>query len=202
MRSVWFFILLTLTYPVMASDYDDLVNDLSQFNSLSANFSQSVSYENGQEGPSAYGQMKLLRPQSFYWHIQSPSEQLIVTDGHYLWIYDPDLEQVVRRKQSKNDSVPALLLSGHIESIKHRLTVKKLSQAPVRKYHILMTEKDGQTKSIEMSFRQGRIESMLIHDDLGQKNLFLFKSVAINNTIAKRWFDFTPPKGVDVMIED
>ena len=57
-----------LASACFASDYEDLITDLARFDALSANFTQTVTYDNGQSGPSASGEMKLQRPKMFYWH--------------------------------------------------------------------------------------------------------------------------------------
>ncbi len=203
LAKISFIVLMVGSSLAYAGDYEDLVDDLSHFNALSAKFVQTVTYDNGKEGPSSQGEMKLQRPRSFYWHIMSPSEQIVVADGRYLWVYDPDLEQVVRRRQDQQDTIPALLLSGHIHDIKEAMQVKKTQNlSGGNAYAIRIEKKDGQSQIIHMTFRQKRINTMTIENELGQSNRFTFSHVSTYSQLPRSLFDFKPPKGVDVMIED
>lgn len=92
---------------------------LSNTKSMTANFTQTTKGANGgKSGLSAKngtfsGNVSLQRPNNFRWNITSPSEQLIVTDGSALWVYDKDLEQVTRQSTDQQvGNTPALLLSG------------------------------------------------------------------------------------------
>ena len=52
----------------------------------------------------------------FRWNVDKPYKQLLVGDGDRVWIYDPDLNQVISRKSDKAlGSTPAALLSGRDE---------------------------------------------------------------------------------------
>ena len=46
------------------------------------------------------GTFAFARPGKFRWSYDKPYEQLLVGDGDKLWIYDPDLNQVVGRGSS------------------------------------------------------------------------------------------------------
>ncbi len=64
------------------------------------------------------GEMALERPGKFLWQINKPDQQLLVSDGKQLWIYDKDLEQVIIQPVNQRlDETPALLLAGEVESI-------------------------------------------------------------------------------------
>lgn len=42
--------------------------------------------------------MSVKRPGLFYWHTDAPQEQLMVSDGQKVSLWDPDLEQVTIKK--------------------------------------------------------------------------------------------------------
>ena len=57
--------------------------------------------------------MVLARPDRFRWRYSEPYEQVIVSDGKAVWIYDADLKQVtVRPMGQAMAGSPALLLSS------------------------------------------------------------------------------------------
>ena len=45
------------------------------------------------------GEFYLNRPGKFRWDYRAPYEQIIVSDGQRIWIYDVDLQQVTVQKQ-------------------------------------------------------------------------------------------------------
>lgn len=86
----------------------NLVKQLSNIRSLTANFEQTTKITNPKatqkKGLSAQhmnqtfrGVMKVQRPGKFYWETTAPSKQTIATTGKTVWIYDPDLQQAVRQ---------------------------------------------------------------------------------------------------------
>ncbi|PNK61653.1 outer membrane lipoprotein chaperone LolA [Psychrobacter sp. FDAARGOS_221] len=182
-----------------------LNNLLVNTKSMTANFSQSTKGANGgQSGLSAKngsftGSMSLKRPNNFRWSITKPFEQLIVTDGSALWVYDKDLEQVTRQDASKQlGNTPALLLSGDPKKIAQNF---KITQPNASKNYYVLYPKTNDTnfKSLSISFNGGKPVMMVLSDSLGQVTTIRFSNVKLNTSIANSQFKFTPPKGVDVI---
>src|SRR5690606_35806332 len=67
---------------------------LSQTRSLQGDFEQVTRDQDGQIVEENTGTFAIKRPGLLRWHIEEPFEQLLVSDGENLWVYDPDLEQV------------------------------------------------------------------------------------------------------------
>ena len=63
-----------------------------------ASFTQSVTDQNGRLKQQASGEFAISRPGKFRWSVDKPYQQLLVGDGERVWIYDPDLNQVVKRR--------------------------------------------------------------------------------------------------------
>ena len=52
----------------------------------------------------------MAQPARLRWHITAPLEQQIITDGNLLWLFDPDLEQVVIQPFDRDiAATPAIL---------------------------------------------------------------------------------------------
>src|SRR5690606_6172231 len=61
----------------------------------------------------ADGVLMLAKPGRFRWDYRNPSEQLLVSDGRTVWLYDVELEQVTVRAAGQSlSTTPAMLLSG------------------------------------------------------------------------------------------
>lgn len=178
---------------------------LTNTKSMTANFTQTTKGSNGSNsGLSAKngtfsGKVSLKRPNNFRWNITSPFEQLIVTDGSALWVYDKDLEQVTRQNTDQQlGNTPALLLSGDPSKIAKNF---KITQPNAKKnYYVLYPKNSGSNfNSLAISFNGGKPVMMVLNDSLGQVTSIKFSNVKLNTSIANSQFKFTPPKGVDVI---
>lgn len=190
----------------------NLIKQLSSIKSLSANFEQTTQVTGGskvaqKKGLSAQhmnqtfkGVMKVERPGKFYWETMSPSKQTIITTGRTVWIYDPDLQQAVR--QSLDEQVantPALLLSGNTAEITQSYRITQPNAAKTY-YTLYPKQKDGAFQSLTISFgTQNAPNLMVLQDSLGQTTTLKFNNVKVNPTIPASTFNFTPPKGTDII---
>ncbi|TCB62385.1 outer membrane lipoprotein chaperone LolA [Acinetobacter terrae] len=201
--------------PVAASEQqatNNLVKQLSNIRGLSANFEQTTKATAGNKAPQKKGLtgqhmnqtfkgvMKVARPGKFFWETTSPSKQTIVTSGKTVWIYDPDLQQAVR--QSLDDQVantPALLLSGNTSQIMKSYRVTQPDKGKTY-YTLLPKDRDGAFQSLTISFGVNKAPSlMILEDSLGQTTYVRFNNVKLNPSIPASTFNFSPPKGTDII---
>lgn len=201
--------------PVAASEQQataNLVKQLSDIHSLSANFEQTTKASSTKKAPQKKGlagqhmnqtfkgEMQVARPGKFYWETTSPSKQTIVTSGKTVWIYDPDLQQAVR--QNLDDQVantPALLLSGNTNQIMKSYRVTQPNKAKTY-YTLLPKSRDSAFQSLTISFGVNKAPSlMILEDSLGQTTYVRFSNVKVNPAISMATFNFTPPKGTDII---
>lgn len=200
--------------PVAASAQQatsSLVKQLAGLQRLTADFEQSTKTTNNKtvqkKGLTAQhmnqtfkGVMKVARPGKFFWETTTPSKQTIVTSGKTVWIYDPDLQQAVR--QSLDDQVantPALLLSGNTSQIMKSYRVTQPDKGKTY-YTLLPKDRDGAFQSLTISFGVNKAPSlMILEDSLGQTTYVRFNNVKVNPSIPASTFNFTPPKGTDII---
>ena len=81
-----------------AGAIEQLKSFSSTTRSAHGEFSQQLVKRAGQPAAAAKGEFAFSRPGRFRWEIQSPYQQLIVTDGSKLYFYDKDLKQVTVRE--------------------------------------------------------------------------------------------------------
>lgn len=200
--------------PVAASEQQataSLVKQLNHVRSMTANFEQSTKVTNPRatqkKGLTAQhmnqtfkGVMKVARPGKFYWETTAPSKQVIATTGKTVWIYDPDLQQAVR--QSLDEQVantPALLLSGNTSQIMQSYRVTQPNKGKTY-YTLYPKNTDGVFESLTISFGANKAPSlMILQDSLGQTTNIKFSNVKVNSSIPASTFNFTPPKGTDII---
>ncbi|WP_151765477.1 outer membrane lipoprotein chaperone LolA [Acinetobacter soli] len=189
----------------------NLVKQLTGIQSLSANFEQTTKVTNSKapqkKGLTAQhmnqtfkGVMKVARPGKFFWETSTPSKQTIVTTGKTVWIYDPDLQQAIR--QSLDEQVantPALLLSGNTSQIMQSYRVTQPDHSKTY-YTLYPKDSEGAFQSLTISFGANKAPSlMILQDSLGQTTYVRFNNVKLNAAIPASTFNFTPPKGTDII---
>ena len=165
----------------------------------SAEFTQSVTSPDGAKRRTSSGTFEFSRPNRFRFSYTKPFEQLIVADGQRLWIYDPDLNQVVSRKQSTAlAATPAALLAG--TQLERDFN---LSNEPTREglewVRAVPKQTEGGFESLRIGFRNGELAAVEILDNLGQRSLLQFRAVKLNTPLPADRMVFTVPRGADVI---
>lgn len=170
--------------------------------SLEAGFEQSIA-QDGRVIQRTRGRLHILRPGKFRWAYESPFEQLIITDGETLWVYEPDLDQVTR--SALDDSVgntPAILLSTEQPLAELFLIV---DAGPKDGLLWAMLEPRGEQAAfsrIFLGFDARTLAAMEIVDALEQTVQIRFTDLRRNVNLDPALFEFTVPEGVDVVGED
>lgn len=184
-----------------AGGIDRLKEFIAATHSAQANFTQVVLDQNGKRIQSASGIMQFQRPGKFRWTYRKPYEQIIVGDGERFWLYDVDLNQVtVKKLDAALGSSPAALLSGSNE-IERGFTLKESgSQDGLDWLQATAKTQDSSFEKILMAFNaQAELVIMELNDAFGHKTVLRFSAMQRNPRFSAQQFQFTPPKGADVL---
>src|SRR5262245_15434164 len=146
------------------------------------------------------GVLAFSRPGKFRWTYVKPYSQLIVGDGSKVWIYDEDLKQVtVKKLDQALGSTPAALLAGNNEAMRAFVLSDKGAKDGVEWLEALPRERDGNFEKIRMGFGASGLQVMELVDSFGQTTVLTFNSLERNPRLSPGLFQFSPPKGVDVI---
>ncbi|WP_439888564.1 outer membrane lipoprotein chaperone LolA [Pseudomonas sp. MBLB4123] len=175
---------------------------LSQAQTLTARFSQLTLDGSGTQLQETAGQLALKRPGLFRWHTDEPMEQLLVSNGEKVWLYDPDLEQVtIQTLDQRLTHTPALLLSGDVSKISENFEISHKEGGSVVDFTLKPKAKDSLFDSLRLSFRSGVLNDMQLIDSIGQRTNILFLNVQMNESLDDGQFSFDIPEGADVIQE-
>lgn len=196
--------LLLLLTPLAghASGIDALRNFVTSTHSASARFAQMVLDKNMKLLQQASGTMEFSRPGKFRWVYQKPYEQVIVSDGNQLWIYDKDLNQVTARPLDRAlGSSPAALLAGK-DVLEENYTLASIgNQEGLDWVEAVPKTKDTAFERVRIGFGKSGLEAMELRDQFGQITVIKFADVERNPKLPPQTFQFTPPPGADVIRE-
>ncbi len=190
---------LCLTTGVAWADsVADLKSWLRETRTLKADFAQTS--VGGIGGGKSQGTMAISRPGKFRWSITKPYTQLMVGDGSRIWLYDPELKQViVRPSQKALGGTPAALLAGDNEA-DQRFTFKADGEHAGAEW-VIAEPKQNDTGfvRIRIGLAGNELKGMVLEDSFGQTTTLVFTNVVRNGDAPASLFRFTPPAGADIL---
>ena len=169
---------------------------------MEADFSQSVESPTLAEALKTSGKVAFEKPNHMRWDYDPPDKQTIVGDGETLWLYQPDMNQVIKTPlgQAFQAATPLTFLSGlgRIERDFDASLEKQTSETWVLK---LVPKKDAALGTLGLTVRKAdaSIAEARITDAAGTTTRIAFTNEKRNGTIEQARFKFTPPPGVDVV---
>ncbi len=188
--------------PSQASALDKLKSFVENTKSGKAIFTQTVVAKSGRKPQVASGTMTFSRPGKFRWVYEQPYYQLIVGDGEKLWIYDRDLNQVTSKKLAASlGSSPAALLAGSNELEKNFILKEGGAEGEIEWVDAQPKTADTSFEFMRIGFAGGNLRAMELRDNFGQTTRLMFSQFERNPSLATSLFQFTPPKGADLLGE-
>ena len=183
---------------LLAAPADELSNLLNKTIAFSGQFSQSVYDNKSQLIEEANGEVVFKKPHFFKWIYQAPHQNQIIGDGEMVYIYDPDLSQVIMSKfsQSKNNNPANIFFLNNIED---SFKVTKILIDDEAWYRCESKSKDIDYQSIEISFNEDKIHGMRVVDGLQNKIIINFVNIIQNPNIDEASFLFNVPDNVEVI---
>jgi outer membrane lipoprotein carrier protein len=201
--AVWLCSLSTL-HAAHAAAIDDFRKFVDSASAISGQFvqtTQNTQAAGSPRGKQTSGQFVIARPGKFRWSIEKPYEQLIVSDGAKVSLYDKDLNQVtVRQLKDALSATPAALLLGG--ELLGQFTLKDAGNRDGLEWlEATPKAKDMQFTKISVGMAQGSPTRMELQDNFGQTTRIDFKAINNKAQAAADGFVFTPPKGADVLTQ-
>ncbi len=198
-RSLTFILLFNLNINLLwASPADELSTLLNRTSAFSGQFSQLVYDNKSQLIEEASGDVVFKKPHFFKWIYQAPHQNQIIGDGEIVYIYDPDLSQVIMSRFSQfksNNPANIFFLNNLEESFK----VTKILIDDEVWYRCESKSKDIDYQSIEISFNKDKIKAMKVIDGLQNKIIIYFVNISYSSDIDEASFLFNVPDNVEVI---
>ena len=179
------------------NDLDVLLQDIE---TMSAKVLQLIIESDGGVLEESEIQMHLKKPDGFYWETIDPFPELIVTNGTYLWNYQPDLEQVVIEDWDNNESeLAAQILNGRTENIADDYLVQVISDDESSEFELTPIALDSVYELITISFIASNLDMIHLDNKNGEQTVWQFRNIEKNQSLSDTLFVFEPPDGVDVI---
>lgn len=178
------------------------IDALRKFNNdadgISGTFTQTV--QSRKKTQTSSGSFQILRPGLFKWEYNKPYQQKIVGDGKHIWLYDVDLKQVTQSNQDQTigDS-PAAILSNR-NALDSSYSLKEDGSKNGIDYVLASPKKaNAGYQFIRIGFKGDSLATMELKDSFGNQTTIRFNGLNTKPNLSRSAFQFTPPKGVDVL---
>jgi len=169
---------------------------------MEADFRQTV------ESPTLAGALKTSgtvafeKPNRMRWEYAPPEPQTIVGDGTTLWLYQPDMKQVIKAPlgEAFQAATPLTFLSG-LGRLERDFDASLESETREAWTLKLLPKKDTALGTLGLTVRKSdaSIAEARITDAVGTVTKIAFTNEKRNGKIDGERFTFTPPPGVDVV---
>lgn len=186
-----------LSSPVAAQT--NFLEYLKDINSFQSDFVEHRYSETGQLIVSVEGTCKLMRPGMFRWHyLDTNEEQLVISDGSTLWVYEPDLEQVFVRQGRFVENSIILKIFGVEDAADQQYLVEEL---PSPDWLRLRLGADDSILSVDVKYADAIIKSVRSIDPSGFSTVIEFVNPKTNPRLKASDFQFVPPPDVDIIYD-
>lgn len=182
---------------------EQLAATLASITELKAAFEQQMIDESGELLDEASGWFAWQRPDKFRWETLLPVEQSILIDSEQYYQYDRDLDQLLIQPLSADIGVlPKLLLSGNAEKIQQKFAVAiSSSEGTAIAYNLTPVDSAALFVAITLEFKDDKLHSMSMIDELGQNNLFVFSAQNDKDEKIAALFELKPSPETEIIYQ-
>ena len=187
--------------PVSASQAEQhLERFFAEVDSFNGTFIQTVYDEKGDVVQDSNGDVELQKPGKFKWHYVQPYPQLILADGEYLWLYDPELLQATAKPIDEALGNAPIMLLTNIRPLEEDFKITPASSRDGLDWvELVPLVQDTEFHRIQIGLNENGIKKMELHDHFSQKTVIEFADLKINVSFPNEHFKFEAPAGVDIV---
>jgi outer membrane lipoprotein carrier protein len=189
----------------VANVSDELQNKLLNFHNMSADFSQTIQTQNQVILQESHGHMVVLKPGKFRWDVEDPIRQLLVMNGEKVWVYDPELKQVVTHQvASQPQQTPVILLFDSPNLLLEKFMIKRSHSKDTLEWFQLISKTENESfSSIFLGFKKDHLVKMYWYDAMNHITQITFENIQLNGKIGQqeqnKLFIFHIPKDATVI---
>lgn len=199
----WLLLVLCLLFSGAAcasgEDLDRIEAALARFDRLDLEFEQYVHGTEGELVEYATGRFIMARPK-FRWMVDDPYPQVIVSNGEWLKVYDPDLEQVTESSLTEAlQGTPLGILSRTDGRIRDEFDVLTHDVRKGTDYYMLAPRKpQSRAQRVEIWLQGDALQRLDVTDESGGRLRLQFKSGSGAAWVGDPYVLEVPP-GTDVV---
>jgi len=175
--------------------------------SFSGHFKQTSFRANSEIVPrTAEGEVSYKRPGKMRWLYAPPEEQLLVTNGETLWLYDTLLENVTIQKLEKLTDGTALSFLLGLGDLNEDFKRRKISKSLLKNPQGLIVELEPHKETANLAFIQLEVDpenynlrTIALMDQQGNYRTITLESMSYNLALEDEFFEFEVSAEMEVI---
>ena len=175
--------------------------------SFSGRFIQTSHRADTETGPKkAEGLVSYKRPGKMRWLYEAPEEQLLVTNGQTMWLYDPLLENVTVQKLQKITEGTALSFLLGLGNLQADFIHREISKNLLSGQDGLIVELEPKKSTANLAFIQLNVhpetynlQTIAMMDQQDNFRIIQLINMKYNLEIEYNYFEFTVTKDMEVI---
>ena len=185
---------LLLIHASFASGFEQI-----DFETMSASFEQIIGSDKNSKENISKGYLVIKKPDYMLWHINDPTEKVIMFKEGLISIYEPDLYQVIKTEIDEFKEANWIrILMGESELIEnYEQKIDVFDSHTLVRFESLFKDPIGNTFTIKI--KEGLIEYIDIEQSQRERIHIAFQDIDINKKIDDQFFDGLIPNEVDVI---
>ena len=148
------------------------------------------------------GKVYMKKPGKMRWNYKNPIQDEIVSDGRAIWVYQPDLNQVILRTVDEAATTIATDFLSGIGQIKKDFHTEIFGESP-EAWTLKLTPRSPQPNLKALLLDVDKQSSLAVRtvmvDHFGNETRVSFSGIKLNLAVPGPLFDFTPPAGASVI---
>lgn len=174
-----------------------------KISTVTASFNQEVSTQTGGVLKSE-GNFFFKKPGRMKWLYTSPEKDVVVSNGKTLWVFQPDLNQVIEKPMEAGAGALVMAFLSGLGELKYEF---EITLAPVKddaSNHVLNLEPKKTHPGIkhmvmELDKKTLIVIKTVVEDHLGNTTAITFSRLKTDVPIKDSFFEYRPPKGATVV---
>lgn len=169
-----------------------------------ASFRQTIEVPDIGSKVESAGRFYFAKPGHVRWEYTEGPPQTVVGDGTWIWLYQPDLQQVYKIPYAKafgRGGLVELLAGREGVSERYSTALERPDAATVRIFLKSLAEGGGDLE-VTLAADTFDLRAVTVHDAAGSTTSMTFAEPLRNRGVDKTRFTFTPPPGVDIISDN
>ncbi len=172
-------------------------------NTIRADFTQVVTDPVTKQQDRQRGRLVLKRPKKMKIEFLAPNPRTFMSNGKFLWIYDPVQKQVIEQQDLGGGGGVGVLLDDLSKLDELFSTTLMPEDKPPKLTHTLrlVPRQQGAFQSLDLTVTKQKyvLQDLILTDAMGSVTEMHFTLVRIDTDVPDAEFEFVPPPGVQVI---
>ena len=170
--------------------------------SMTATFKQEYTYAVYQRTQLSTGQLFLKKPGRMRWDYKTPQSKVFVSNGDVLWVYEPEKNQAYKKSLEDSElpiAISFLMGKGNLLNAFIPTIDGVTDETVTLVLKPIKTSRHYKQLKLVVNRSSFMVKQTTILDPANNTNTVTFSNLVVDVPLPVSGFEFTPPKGVNIL---